>query len=118
MDKFYLVKSTPNWADEIDFEGFDLFDEDEYQNTLEKFEKKTAEHKMCDCYFGSNEDGIVFADEVLADLNRAKRIDMDQYSLLFENFGKHFGVSHYGLFDESDERVDEEDWDAYYHSGV
>ena len=118
MDMFYLVKSSPNWADEIDFDGFDLLSEDEYQNALEKFEKKTTEHKMCDCYFGTNEDGIVFADEVLADLHRAKRIDMDQYSFLFEHFGKHFGVTHYDLFDESDERVNEEDWEAYYHSGV
>lgn len=43
MDMFYLVKSRPNWADEIDFDGFDLLSEDEYQNALEQFEKKTTD---------------------------------------------------------------------------
>lgn len=31
MDMFYLVKSRPNWADEIDFDGFDLLNEDEWE---------------------------------------------------------------------------------------
>lgn len=113
MDKFYLVKSSPNWAYEIDFEGFDLLSEDEYQNALERFEKKAAEHKMCDCYFGSNENGIVFASEVLTDLKRAKSIDMDQHSFLLEHFNKHFGVTLYNLFDEKRERTDEEAWETY-----
>ena len=95
MDKFYLVKSEPNWADEIDFEGFDLFSEDEYQYELEKFEKLAKENTSCKTCVGSNEEQEIEAETVLNDLKRAKVIDIDQHAFLFEHFGKHYGDTYY-----------------------
>jgi len=95
MDKFYLVKSEPNWADEIDFEGFDIFSEDEYQNELEKFEKLAKENASCEGYVGSNEEDEVEAEQVLNDLKKAEVIDIDQQAFLFEHFGNHYGDTYY-----------------------
>ena len=108
MDKFYLVKSSPNWADEIDFEGFDLFSEDEYQNELAKFKKLSDDGRSCSGYCGSNEEYEVSASQVLRDLERAKVIDIDEHAFLFENFGSHYGTTHYEWWDDLDCDEDED----------
>ena len=103
MDKFYLVKSCPNWADEIDFKGFDLFNEDEYQNELARFKKLAGDDRSCSGYCGSNEEYEVSASQVLGDLKRAKVIDIDEHAFLFKHFGDHYGETHYGWWNEDDE---------------
>lgn len=102
MDKFYLVKSMPNWADEIDFEGFDLFSEDEYHHELEKFEKLAKENASCVAYVGSNEEQEVEAETILSDLKEAEVIDIDEHAFLLGNFGKHYGDTYYGWWDDED----------------
>ena len=111
MDKFYLVKSMPNWADEIEFEGFDLFNEDEYQNELEKFEKLAKENASCETYVGSNEEEELEAETVLRDLKNAEVINIDEHSFLVEHFGDHYGDTYYGWWDDEDYDEDEEDCD-------
>lgn len=112
MDKFYLVKSSPNWADEIDFEGFDLFSEDEYQNELARFKKLSDKGRSCNGYCGSNEEYEVSASQVLRDLERAKVIDIDEHAFLFEHFGDHYGTTHYCWWNEEDYEEDEDDDDV------
>ena len=100
MDKFYLVKSRPNWADEIDFEGFDLFSEDEYQNELKKFEKLAKENASCEVYVGSNEEDEVEAETVLRDLKKAEPIDIDEHAFLLGRFGRHYGTTYYDWYED------------------
>jgi hypothetical protein len=114
MDKFYLVKSMPNWADEIDFEGFDLLSEDEYKNEIKDFLKRAKEKKGCYAYYGSNEDDYVFAEGVLSDLEEASIIDIDQYAFLVDEFGKHYGETFYHLYDKEQDEVFE-DYDDFCH---
>lgn len=110
MDKFYLVKSSPNWADEIDFEGFDLFDEDEYQNALKEFQKPDIPTELS--FWGGNQEYFVRAKEVLSDLKNAEVIDIDEYDFLVEHFGDHYGDTYYGWWLNADEQADEdEDYD-------
>ena len=115
MDKFYLVKSSPNWADEIDFEGFDLLSEDEYKNEVKDFLKRAKEKKGCRVCYGTNEDDYVFAEGVLSDLKRARVIDIDQYAFLVNELGEHYGETLYHLYDEERDEVFE-DYDDYCHS--
>ena len=35
--KYYITEGDVNWADEIDFEGFDLFTEDELKDAKKSF---------------------------------------------------------------------------------
>ena len=110
MDKFYLVKSNPNWADEIDFEGFDLFDEDEYQEALKEFQKPDIPTELS--FWGGNQEYFVRAKEVLSDLKNAEVIDVDKYDFLVEHFGDHYGDTYYGWWLNADEQADEdEDYD-------
>lgn len=115
MDKFYLVKSMPNWADEIDFEGFDLFSEDEYKNEIKDFLKRAKEKRGCYVCYGTNEDDYVFAEGVLSDLRQASVIDIDQHAFLVDKFGKHYGETFYHLYNKERDNVSE-DYDDYCHS--
>lgn len=114
MDKFYLVKSTPNWADEIDFEGFDLLSADEYKNEVKDFLKLAKEKRSCYVCYGSNEEDYIFAESVLYDLENASIIDIDEQAFLFEHFGEHYGKTYYHLYDKNCDEVFK-DYDDYYH---
>lgn len=114
MDKFYLVKSMPNWADEIDFEGFDLLSEDEYKNEIKDFLKRAKEKKGCYVCYGSNEEDYVFAEGVLSDLEQASIIDIDQHAFLVNEFGEHYGETLYRLYNKERDEV-YEDYDDYCH---
>lgn len=111
MDKFYLVKSEPNWADEIDFEGFDLFSEDEYQEALKKFEDpEISETELS--FWGGNQEYFVSAKYVLRDLKNAEVIDIDEHSFLLEHFGEHYGRTYYEWWLNAEDQMDEdEDYD-------
>ena len=115
MDKFYLVKSVPNWADEFDFEGFDLFSEDEYKNEVKDFLKRAKEKRGCVAYYGSNENDYVFAEGVLYDLEGASIINIDQHTFLMDKFGKHYGKTLYNLYRKERDEVSE-DYDDYCHN--
>ena len=101
--KYYLVKSGLNWADEIDFEGFDLLTEDE----LEKAKKEFKNLRLTvNASIGTNEDVDIESSEVLEDLRGAQEITESEYNFLNRLFSKHYGETPYNNFIESPDYED------------
>lgn len=93
--KKYIVKSSFNWADEIDFEGFDLFTEKELNAAKADFENLNFSATV---YIGTNEELDIDASEVLDELNSAKEISDGEYSFLRNLFSDHYGETLYDKF--------------------
>lgn len=87
---YYLVNSSWNWADEIDFSGFNLFNEDKFnkiKSYLEKLVKDGDESRNGG--IGSNEDQDIRPSEVLSDFNSAIKISEEECQILARaNTGK------------------------------
>lgn len=112
MDKFYLVKSTPSLANETDeliFRGFDLLDENEYQQATNKFKELGKWNEILNGYrYGYSMEFYAPAQYVLDDLECAKEIDANEYNSLLNNFGKHYGDTYYEWWAYFENKKDEE----------
>ena len=109
--KYYITEGDVNWADEIDFEGFDLFTEDELKDAKKSFSAGGEYYnKTVNACFGTNEDGEIEASDVLYELENATEITEAQYVAISDVLGDHYGVTSYGeVMDGADEI--EEDYD-------
>ena len=106
--KYYIVRGTLDWADEIDFDGFDLLTEDELKDAIKQFSPGGAYHgKTVNAYLGSNEDTEVEAYDVLYDLKEADEITEAQYKAIAHVIGYHFGVTNYGEFTDRADEIEE-----------
>ncbi len=54
--KYVLVKSSFNWADECDFEGFEVWNQKELEETKKEVKAFFDSGKTITVYFGTNED--------------------------------------------------------------
>lgn len=102
MDKFFLVKSEFNWSDEIDFEGFDLFTDEELASARARYSRLAANDAILTCSVGANEELEVEASEVLEDLDDADEISREAYVILMNKMGDHYGKTLYNLYEESE----------------
>ncbi len=93
--KKYIVKSSFNWADEIDLTGFDLFTEDELKDTKKALKNLSLEVKG---YIGTNEDIDIEASDVLEELDCAKEISDGEYAFLKSLFSDHYGKTLCNMF--------------------
>lgn len=101
--KYYLVKSGLNWADEIDFEGFDLLTENELKKAKKEFKNLRL---TVNASIGTNEDVDIEASEVLEDLRGAQEITESEYNFLNRLFSEHYGETLYNNFIESPDYED------------
>lgn len=78
--KYYLLKYSDNWADEMDIDGYVVIDENR-KAELEKAIEYLNEHKLGICHcIGSNEE-IEYA-EVSEDLYSIRELSPDEYKIL------------------------------------
>lgn len=81
--KYYLVKSSWNWADEIDFGGSNVFTEEELEKAKYELKILVDEGDVShNAYIGSNEDQDICPSEVLNELNRAEEITEAEYNAI------------------------------------
>lgn len=96
--KQYLVRSSSNWADEIDFEGWEIMNEKELAEAKAEVKAFVKEDFSADVYVGTNEEMEVEASEVLDELNKAKEITPEEAAILKKFFGDSYGFSLYNKF--------------------
>jgi len=93
--KYYLVKSSINWADEIDLDGFDIFTEEE----LEKIKKELAlAENVKTVSIGSNEEVEISPDEIIEEFEEADEISKDAFMIIRNKLGEHLGYTKYNLY--------------------
>lgn len=110
--KYYISNGGLNWADEIDFDGFDLFTEDQLKDAIKSFSKGGEYYdKSVNAYLGTNEDEEVYAEDVLAELEDAEEITEAQFEAISDVLGDHYGVTCYGAFIDGLEYLDEDEED-------
>jgi len=93
--KYYLVKSSINWADEMDLDGFDIFTEEE----LEKIKKNLAHaENVKTVYIGSNEEVEISPAEIIEEFEEADEISKDAFMIIRNKLGEHLGYTKYDLY--------------------
>lgn len=99
--KGYLVKGEINWADEIDFDGYVIVDEETFKSDREVLETLVNEYpdyeQEVSC--GTNEEITISPGEVLAELHSAIPLSDSEYET-FDHYGLTFvGRTCYNMFD-------------------
>ena len=96
---FYIVKSNVNWADEIDFVGFNLLTKKELEETKSLIKSKIEKDEtVVETSIGSNEEVEITADEVLEELENAEEISREAYVIISNKIGTRFGETKLDLF--------------------
>lgn len=114
----FLVKTSTNWADEIDLEGFIILDEEELEEATKEMADLAAEDFEAEVSIGTNEEMDVEASDVLDELNNAIELTPEEYEKVSRLIGTKYGFSLYDLFkncsdledhyEEIEERKEEE----------
>lgn len=114
----FLVKTSTNWADEIDLEGFIILDEKELEEATKEMADLAAEDFEAEVSVGTNEEMDVEASDVLDELNNAIELTPEEYEKVSRLIGTKYGFSLYDLFkncsdledhyEEIEERKEEE----------
>lgn len=114
----FLVKTSTNWADEIDLEGFIILDEKELEEATKEMADLAAEDFEAEISIGTNEEMDVEASEVLEELNNAIELTPEEYENVSRLIGTKYGFSLYDMFrdcsdledhyEEIEERKEEE----------
>lgn len=108
--KYYISHGGLNWEDEIDFEGFDLFTEDQLKDAIKAFSKGGDYYDESVCaYLGTNEYEEVSSEDVLYELKEAEEITEAQFEAISDVLGDHYGVTCYGEFIEQVEYLEEDE---------
>lgn len=82
-EQYYLGKMNINWADEIDFVFFDVYDEDEKKELVSAL-RKLGSNEITLC-FGTNEDGEYSGDDLLSAIEWTKIPDEATKKFLEDN---------------------------------
>lgn len=114
----FLVKTSTNWADEIDLEGFIILDEKELEEATKEMADLAADDFEAEVSIGTNEEMDVEASDVLDELNNAIELTPEEYEKVSRLIGTKYGFSLYDLFkncsdledhyEEIEERKEEE----------
>lgn len=107
MKKQYLIKTSTNWADEIDLQGWLILDEDNLAEAKKKLQQIIDEGGLtAELYVGTNEEIDADADEVLGELNSAIELTPEEAHTLTKFFGLSYGFSLYERFIRSSDVKD------------
>ncbi|MBR6612911.1 MAG: hypothetical protein IKK93_11930 [Campylobacter sp.] len=114
----FLVKTSTNWADEMDLDGFVILDEKELEEATKEMADLAAEDFDAEVSIGTNEEMDIEASEVLDELNNAIELTPEEYENISRLIGTKYGFSLYDLFkncsdledhyEEIEERKEEE----------
>ena len=96
--KQFLVKTSTNWADEIDLDGFIILDEKELEEATKEMAELAANDFEAEINIGSNEKINVEASEVLYELNNAIELTPKEYENISRLIGTKYGFSLYYEF--------------------
>jgi hypothetical protein len=103
MSKVLLIWNA-NWADEMDIEGFSLYDKEEW----EIYKKKLKTKKRFGIYIGSNEEiGYESGEDLLEEIT-VKKITPDEEKTIKKFFKDGFGHLEFLEVYPDDEEEDEE----------
>lgn len=105
--KQFLIKTSTNWADEIDLHGWLILDENDLAAAKQKLQPMIDDDFTAELYVGTNEEIEVDADDVLDELNSAIELTPEEAHTLTKFFGLSYGFSLYDRFIRSS---DVEDW--------
>lgn len=98
--KCFLVKGEINWADEIDFDGYVIVDEETFKSdreVLETLVNKYPDYEQ-EVGCGTNEEVTISPKEVLAELDDAILLSDSEYGT-FDRYGLTFvGRTCYNMF--------------------
>lgn len=94
----FLIKTSTNWADEIDLEGFIVLDEKELEEATKEMADLAADDFEAEVSVGTNEEMDVEAAEVLEELNNAIELTPEEYENISRLIGTRFGFSLYDVF--------------------
>ena len=103
----FLIKTSTNWADEIDLHGWLILDENDLAAAKQKLQPMIDDDFIAELYAGTNEEIKVDADDVLDELNSAIELTPEEAHTLTKFFGLSYGFSLYDRFIRSS---DVEDW--------
>lgn len=107
MKKQYLIKTSTNWADEIDLHGWLILDENELAEAKKKLQQIIDEGGLtAELYIGTNEEIDIDADEVLGELNSAVELTHEEAHTLTKFFGLSYSFSLYDCFIRSSDVED------------
>lgn len=94
--KYYLVSGGFNWADEMDLNGWDILSEEELNQLKIDFAPNGKYGNLSiEKYIGSNEEQEFTAADLFTDLSRAKVLSNEEYKVLTNLFGTHYGKTTY-----------------------
>jgi len=96
--KQYLIKTSTNWADEMDLDGFIILDEKELEEATKETAKLAADDFEAEVSIGTNEEMDVEAQEVLDELNNAIELTPEEYENISRLIGTRYGFSLYYAF--------------------
>ena len=74
----FLIKTSINWADEMDLDGFIILDEKELEEATKEMAELAADDFEAEISVGTNEEMDVEAEEVLEELNNAIELTPDK----------------------------------------
>ena len=94
----FLIKTSTNWADEMDLDGFVILDEKELEEATKEMAELTADNFEAEVSIGTNEDMDVEAAEVLEELNSAIELTPEEYENISRLIGTSYGFSLYNTF--------------------
>lgn len=104
--KQYLIKTSTNWADEIDLDGWLILDENDLAEAKKKVQQLVDADITAELSVGTNEEMDVDADEVLDELNSAIELTPEEAATLTKFFGLSYGFSLYDSFIRSSDVED------------
>lgn len=94
----FLVKTSTNWADEMDLDGFIILDEKELEEATKEMADLAADDFEAEVSVGTNEEMDVEAEEVLDELNNAIELTPEEYKNISRLIGTRYGFSLYDKF--------------------
>lgn len=96
--KQFLVKTSTNWADEMDLDGFIILDEKELEEAKKEMGELAADDFEAEVSVGTNEEMDIEAEEVLDELNSAIELTPEEYENISRLIGTRYGFSLYYAF--------------------
>lgn len=94
----FLIKTSTNWADEMDLDGFIILDEKELEEATKEMAELAADDFKAEISVGTNEEMDVEAEEVLEELNNAIELTPEEYENISRLIGTRYGFSLYYSF--------------------
>lgn len=89
----YLVKWYGNWADEFDYEGFEIVTYTQREEIIERL--KNSDREEFNLGLGTNEDDDWDKEDIIDTFESADELTPEQYDVISKLFGESFGFTFY-----------------------